>query len=497
MFFSTQGRLAAPPGWRARQTYDTMTRSMDAQPIEQTSLFGRLPPEWPEDLLPAIQTQAAASQRKVIVLDDDPTGTQTVHSVPVLTGWPIERLAEELRGASPAIYLLTNSRGLPAPEAQALNAETGARLVEARRRTGQDFVVVSRSDSTLRGHFPQELEALAAGLGQPFDAWLVVPFFVEGGRFTVGDVHYVAEGQWLTPAGQTEFARDQAFGYRSSNLREWVAEKTGGRVQAAEVASISLDVLRQEGPGAIARLLLNLPRGAICFCNAASYRDLEVLVAGLLEAEAAGKRYLYRTAASFVRVRAGIAPRPLLTRADLALPEQGAGLVVAGSYVPRTTAQLEALFNQTGIAPLEVRVERLLDETGRAGEIERVRKEANRLLAAGRDAAVYTSRRLAGAGSPERSLAIGQTVSDSMVAIVRGLETRPRYLLAKGGITSSDVATRGLGIQRAWVLGQILPGVPVWQSGPESRYTGLSYVVFPGNVGEPGALATIVSALAG
>lgn len=481
---------------------------MDIHPVEHTKLFESLPPEWPEALLSTIQAQVRASGRKIIVLDDDPTGTQTVHDVPVLTEWPVERLVDELQGDSPVIYLLTNSRGLPPREAQDLAAQTGARLAEARRRicslqssgslqdSGQDFVVVSRSDSTLRGHFPGEVAALAEGLGQDFDAWLVIPFFIEGGRYTVDDIHFVAEGQWLTPAGQTEFARDRAFGYRSSNLREWVAEKTDGRVTAAEVASISLADLRLGGPDRVTRRLLDLPRGAICICNAAGYRDLEVLVSGLLQAEAAGKRYLYRTAASFVRVRAGIAPRPLLTRADLALPAQNAGLVVAGSYVPKTSAQLETLFNQTGIEPVEVQVERLLDQETRAQEIERVQQSVNRLLTEGRDTAVFTSRKLISAEGIERNLAIGQVVSDSLVVIVRGLQTRPRYLLAKGGITSSDVATRGLGIRRAWVMGQILPGVPVWQSGPESRFPGLPYIVFPGNVGEADSLAKIVKILA-
>ena len=41
---------------------------------------------------------------------------------------------------------------------------------------------------------------------------------------------------------------------------------------------------------------------------------MEVFVRGLLAAEAAGKRFLYRTAASFVQVRAGIEPRSLAHR---------------------------------------------------------------------------------------------------------------------------------------------------------------------------------------
>jgi uncharacterized protein YgbK (DUF1537 family) len=467
---------------------------MDERSTNLNEINDRLPPEWHDDLLPAIQEKVRASGRKVIVLDDDPTGTQTVHSVPVLTGWPVEQLAEELRAGSPALYLLTNSRGMPLRRAQALNEETGARIAQACRQSGVSAVVASRSDSTLRGHFPGEVEALARGLGEAFDAWLLVPFFIEGGRYTIEDVHYVAEGDRLVPAGQTEFARDKTFGYHASNLREWVEEKTGGRIPAGEVDSVSLDTLRRGGPEAVTRQLLGLPKGAVCIANAAGYRDLEVLVLGLLEAEAAGMRCLYRCASSFVRVRAGIAPRPLLAPEELRLPQRGAGLVIAGSYVPKTSAQLETLFQQTAIAQVEVSVPRLLDGSTRGEEISRAARAANENLAAEQDCALFTSRDLVSTQDAEENLAIGQVVSDSLVAIVRGIETRPRYLLAKGGITSSVVASEGLGIRRAWVLGQALPGVPVWQSGPESRWPGLAAIIFPGNVGGADALARVVEA---
>jgi uncharacterized protein YgbK (DUF1537 family) len=491
---------------------------MDEKRIRQEELFGRLAGEWAEDLLPAIQAKVREAGRKVVALDDDPTGTQTVHGVAALTQWPVERLVEELERPEPVFYLLTNSRSLAKAEAEALNTITGERLRQAQEEAGRKIAVISRSDSTLRGHFPGEVAALAGGLGEAFDAWLVAPCFPEGGRYTVDDVHYVAEGEWLVPAGQTEFARDRSFGYRSSNLREWVAEKSGGAVRAEQVATISLADLRQGGPAEVTEKLLRLPRGSVCAANAVTYRDLEVLVLGLLEAEARGKRYLYRTAASFVRVRAGITPRALLTRAELNLPATGAGLVIAGSYVPRTSAQLEALFHQTKIRAVEVRVRRLLDADTRAGEIERARAAANRYLAAGEDTVVFTSRELvhaagqlpaaidlpaaevlpaAGETSEEANLAIGREISNGLVEIVRGLKTRPRYLLAKGGITSSDVVTRGLGIQRAVVLGQVLPGVPVWQGGAESRFPGLVTIVFPGNVGGPDALVRIVKEMRG
>ena len=461
---------------------------MSTQPIPKDAFLASLPQPWPASLLPAIQRQLAAGQRSLIVLDDDPTGTQTVYDLPVLTEWTVASLCTELARGTPTFYLLTNSRSLPLPAAQELNAEIGRNLVAAAQATGRDFAVVSRSDSTLRGHYPGETDALTAALGQQVDATLIIPFFLEGGRFTINDVHYVAEGDQLVPAAATPFARDAAFGYHNSDLRAWVEEKTGGRVAAAAVASVTIDDIRLGGPDAVTAKLLNLPAGAVCIVNCAGTRDMEVFVSGLLAAEATGRHFLYRTAATFVQVRAGLAPRTPLTAADLNLPKSGGGLIVVGSYVPKSTTQLNALLAQPDLVQVEVNVDALLADEQQAGEVARTIAATTAALQQGQDVVVYTSRRLVTGDDAVTSLAIGQRVSASLVALVQGLGVRPRYLIAKGGITSSDLATKALGVKRALVRGQILPGIPLWQIGAESRYPDLIYIVFPGNVGGDDAL---------
>jgi uncharacterized protein YgbK (DUF1537 family) len=275
-----------------------------------------------------------------------------------------------------------------------------------------------------------------------------------------------------------------------------VEEKSDGRIGAAAVGSISIEDIRRGGPERVAARLLELS-GSVCVVNAASDRDLAVFVQGLLTAEAQGRRFLYRTAASFVTLRAGIVPIPLLGRADLRLPEAGGGLIVVGSYVPKSAGQVATLLERSGLAAVEVDVVALLDDARQASEIDRAAQQVDVVLGRNEDVVLYTSRRLISGDDVASSLAIGQRISDSLVAIVRAIRVRPRYLLAKGGITSSDVATKGLDVKRALVLGQILPGVPVWQLGPESRHPGMAYIVFPGNVGGPGALAEIVGMLSG
>ncbi len=455
---------------------------------------GYLPPVWPESMLSAIRSEVDRGNTKIVVLDDDPTGTQTVHGVPVLTHWSEEALAAELLGNARAIYLLTNSRSLTSPQASELAEEIGRNLKRAASTAGVSLEIISRSDSTLRGHFPDEVDAMAQAMSTSGLPYLIIPCFFEGGRYTIDNIHYVAEGEWLIPAADTAYAKDAAFGYRSSNLRAWVDEKTDGRVSWDQVHTVSMENLRIGGPERVAQILAELPGGSACVVNAAEYRDLEVFVSGLLQAERQGYRYLIRSAASFVRVRAGIEARSLLSREDI-MPSRSSraagGLFVVGSYVPKSTDQAAHLKEQADIAAIEVRVKSLMDDDQRKIEIDRVRSEMNQWIGKGRDVVIYTSRDLvAGSDAPE-SLAIGQRVSDSLVDIVWGLSTQPSYLVAKGGITSSDLATEALGVRRATVLGQILPGVPAWRLGSESRYPGMTYIVFPGNVGEVDALSAI------
>ena len=468
---------------------------MSEPTLDKSAAFAALPAEWSEDLLPTIRQQAAQLHRKLVVLDDDPTGTQTVYDIPVLTEWSVASLAKELAAPEPVFYILTNSRSLPLAGAQALNAEIGRNLVAASAQSGCDFAVVSRSDSTLRGHFPGEVTALADAIQRSFDGLLIIPYFLEGGRFTIDDVHYVAEGDKLVPAAATPFAKDAAFGYHNSNLKAWVAEKSGGQVAAESVVSISLDDLRSGGPEQVAGKLLQLSNGVHAIVNCVTLRDMQVFVSGLLRAESQGKHFLYRTAASFVQMRAGLPTRPLLSAAQMNATSANGGLVVVGSYVPKTTGQLGALLASPQVAAIEVNVSALLDDGTQQGEISRASTLAEQLIRSGQDVVIYTSRTLISSDNAERSLQIGQRVSHSLVAIVNAIQTPPRYLIAKGGITSSDLATKALGIRRAMVMGQILPGVPVWQAGNESRHPGMPYIVFPGNVGGESALLDVVNQL--
>jgi uncharacterized protein YgbK (DUF1537 family) len=451
------------------------------------------------DALERIRERVAESGRRLIVLDDDPTGTQTVHDVPVLTAWSYSELRWALEQPNPVAYVLTNSRSLDEAEAAALNARIGRGLRQAAADSGREFVLVSRSDSTLRGHYPSETDALEQELRARPDGVILCPCFFEAGRVTVGDVQWVRQDERWVPASHTEFASDPTFGYSSSNLANWVEEKTRGRIAAGSVLSVGLPDIREGGPERVTELLLGVRDAQPVVVNAAEYADLEVFVLGLLEAESAGKTFLYRTGPSFVRVRGGIPEKGPLEARDLDRggPREGHGLILVGSHVGQTTRQLREAEKLDGLRSVELSVPRLLDPELRTVELDRVVQLVNETIPSA-DVLVYTSREVIGGFGSLSGLMVGSAVSTALVQVVRGVDRRMPlgFVVAKGGITSGDVAAKGLRVRHAEVAGQMLPGtVPAWILPADNDYPGLPYVVFPGNVGGPDALAKVIQKL--
>lgn len=473
--------------------------------IEPISLLGRWSAPDEAAAKDALQASFPAFRHKLVVLDDDPTGVQTVHDVPVYTDWRTETLKAGLESSSSLFFVLTNSRSFSSAKTRQVHREIAANLARASRETGCPFVLISRSDSTLRGHYPLETETLRQELESRlpirFDGEILLPFFPEGGRYTVNDIHYVRDGDHLVPAGLTEFARDTAFGYASSDLKAWCQEKTHGAYPAEHVVSITMEELRSRDYDSIRRKLLAVTGFGKVVVNAAAYADVEVFATAYLQALAAGKQFLFRGSAAVVKVLGNISDRPLLTRADLIRQETAAGgLIVVGSHVRKTTAQLEAL--KAGcpqIAYLCFDANAVFAPGGLEAERDRVLAAAEHAIRQGITAAVYTSRRViqAEAGNSEENLAVSVRISEAVTSLVARLSVRPAFLLAKGGITSSDIGVKALGVKKAVVRGQIAPGVPVWETGGESAFPHMPYVIFPGNVGDAHTLCTVVKTLLG
>ncbi|ARC58405.1 hypothetical protein AS850_15065 [Frondihabitans sp. 762G35] len=445
------------------------------------------------------------SGTRVVVLDDDPTGSQSVHGVPVLTAWSRSDLDWAFAQPGAGFFILTNTRGLNDDEARETIRAVEAAVAEAAGSASVDYTLIARSDSTLRGHYPLETDVLvdrARDAGKPYGALLLAPAYIAAGRVTAGDVHYVQDGDTFVPVASTSYAQDATFGFVSSDIREYVEERTRGGIPASAVVSIGLDDIRVGGPTRVRDILLDCRDAVPVVVNALDDSDLDVVTLGLLLAQEQGARVLCRTGPSFVASRLGMAQREPLTSSEV-FPQgdrPGHGLVVVGSHVELTTRQVARLrADVEGLAVVEASVPRLLDPDQAEAELLRCEHELVAALGTG-EALLVSSRERIVADSGHDSLVIAQTVSRALVRLTRtAVASCPiRWVLAKGGITSSDTATEGLGIRRAVVAGQLFDGiVSVWlnRSDDQDALLGLPYIVFAGNVGDEASLAEAVTLL--
>ena len=438
--------------------------------------------------------------KKNIVLDDDPTGVQTVNGIHVYTDWSEESIAAGFAEEQDMFFILTNSRAFSAQYTKEVHQTIAERVMAESKKTGREFMIISRSDSTLRGHYPLETETLCKTLeqesGKTIDGEVLMPFFKEGGRFTIGDVHYVQEGDYLVPAGETEFAKDKTFSYTKSNLAEYVEEKTKGAFKAAAVTCISLDDLRAVAVDKIVEQLMAVKDFNKVIVNAVDYVDVKVFAIAMIRAMKAGKTFMFRTAAAWTKVIGGVPDKALLTKEELVVPgNTNGGLIIIGSHVKKTTDQLAKLKELKDVKFIEFNHMLVLEPEKLEAELRRVVGDVEQAIENGQTVAVYTGRKRFDAGSEEESLRVSVKISEAITSIVSRLSIQPAFLIAKGGITSSDVGTKGLSVKRALVLGQVAPGIPVWKTGAESKFPGMSYIIFPGNVGAVTTLRDIVAKL--
>ncbi|MBP5239679.1 MAG: hydroxyacid dehydrogenase [Oscillospiraceae bacterium] len=464
--------------------------------------LSRYPPH-AGDTRTELASALAGMKRKIVVLDDDPTGVQTVNGIYVYTAWDTGTMLEAFRSPEQMFFILTNSRGLTVPESRRQHEEIARNLAAASNASGIDYLLLSRGDSTLRGHWPMETEVLRNTLepltGKQYDGEVIYPFFPEGGRYTVNSVHYVRQGELLVPAGQTEFAKDKSFGYEASSLPAWCEEKSAGRYPAGACCRIDLPLLRSGDSDRIAAKLASVKRFEKIVVDSIDYEDTAVFVTALCRALEDGKEFLFRCAAALPKVLGSVPDRPLLKREDLLdADNRNGGIILVGSHVDRTSRQLAALRESAcPIAFLEFNQHRVLESGGLEDEADRVLRQAEALLSTGKSVAVYTRRERLDLDSADsdRQLQISVRISDALTGIIGNLSVRPSFIVAKGGITSSDIGTKALHVRKALVKGQIRPGIPVWQTGEESKFPGLPFVIFPGNVGDDLDLLRIADTL--
>ncbi|WP_284977050.1 four-carbon acid sugar kinase family protein [Arthrobacter sp. efr-133-TYG-104] len=491
--------------------------------ILEAEILAGFPPEIriPAQLVAdAVAASSVTSPRVLVVLDDDPTGTQSVADLPVLTRWDeadfIWAFAHIRENRTrPAVYVLTNTRSLDPEEAASRNQEIVRNALAAAATAGLMLGFISRSDSTLRGHYPLEPDVIAATIavetGETTDGVVIAPAFPDAGRVTIGGVHYMRgsgeDSGTLTPVAETEFAKDASFGFANSELAKYVEEKSQGRFPANHVIVLDLAIIRAGAAAndpaisanAIADALEPATNSTPIVADIVTENDFRALALGLEEAERRGKKLLYRVGPPFVRGRIGQEIRAALTPDEAYAgdsPSTAGGLIVVGSHIGVTTRQLNHLTaGHRSARTVEIDVEQVLGAEADA-YIAMVASDVVDALHQG-DVIVHTSRLLIKTDDSAASLKIARTVSAAVVAVVnRTLKAfPPRFVIAKGGITSSDVATRGLEIRHAVVRGPMLPGiVSLWEpvDGPAK---GIPFIVFAGNVGNDQSLTDVTRKL--
>ena len=468
-----------------------------------------------------LQQEIQKDRHQIIVLDDDPTGVQTVHDVSVYTGWDIDSIREGFREQKKLFFILTNSRSFTEEQTIRAHQEIIRNIEQVSQEEKVPFLLISRGDSTLRGHFPLETQILQEGMeriGQiRIDGEILCPFFQEGGRFTFQNIHYVKYGEELVPAAQTEFARDETFGYHSSNLCDYVEEKTKGEYSAESCLTIPLSLLQGEQYDEVEKILLQAAHFQKIIVNALEEKDTEVFCIAMYRAMRKGRHFLVRCAASFVKAISGQESRPYLTGEQM-LPQEAepeispqttrqpslqaaaeilqrkhGGIIAIGSHTEKTTLQMEELRKLPDMVFLEMNSDLVLIPGALEKEVEQLLIQEEKLISQGKSVVVSTRRKLLKVehDTPQDALLRSVKISDALQNCVGKLNVRPAFVIAKGGITSSDIGVKALHVRRATVLGQAGPGIPVWRLGAESLFPGIAYVIFPGNVGEKDSLRKV------
>ncbi len=405
--------------------------------------------------------KALSPKTRMVVFDDDPTGIQTVHSCLLVTDWSDENIRMAMRDEEPFFYILTNTRALTAEEARKTLTSALDAVIRVNQEFGYRLICVSRSDSCLRGHFPLETNVMRETLAaHGYRIWPKVPFapaFIESGRFTIDGTHYMRDGEKLIPVSESEFARDNVFGYKNAHLEDYIIEK-GGKPEDYEIV------------------------------NAKTYEELNSFRDSLFKTiEGEVYSVVIRTSSSLPRAMSGIDDKAFLSKEDLKINAKGSGVYVVGSHVKKTTDQLNELLKSDGLKGIELPIEEILHDSEVL--MQKTLDSIQTLSDQGITPVIYTARKEVRIDDPDKRQHLGQTVSNFLVEIVRRLPICPNYVVAKGGITSHDILTKGLAVKTARVMGQVINSVPCVMTEK------FPYIIFPGNVGGVQSLREIYEKL--
>ncbi len=433
---------------------------------------------------------------KIIIFDDDPTGSQTVYGCPLLLNWDEQTLEKAFTQSSPLIFILANTRSLSSALAVKKTREICSSIKKFFLRQGyskDDYFYISRGDSTLRGHGVLEPAILAEELG-PFDATFHIPAFLEGGRTTENGIHYLNG----IPVHTTDFGRDNTFGFSTSDLAKWIEEKSFGKIHAenilhVEIKQLEMAFTNEDGFKSLLSFLSKLENNISVVVDAKLPYHLETL-ARAIKVVSKEKRFLFRTAASFIKSLSELPSNPNDTSDLVSLKSKNndlkykPGLIVVGSHMKLATDQLEVLLKDNSCEGLEIPVSKLADIFALEDFKEEILELEDILLSKIDDIldikkvpVLYTTREEMKFSSCSKRMNFGLELAEFMAILVRKITHKFGYIISKGGITTQLLLQKGLSFNQVDLKGQILPGLSIVTS--NSDQYDLPVVTFPGNLG--------------
>ena len=356
---------------------------------------------------------------------------------------------------------------------------------------------MSRGDSTLRGHGFLEPLLLEDNFG-PFDATFHIPAFLEGGRTTVNGVHLL-DGK---PVHTTSFSKDRVFGFSSSSLAHWLEEKSHGLISSTNVQSVSTHELNKAFTSDNSFLfdrLNSLQNNVPVTVDASDYRHLTIF-AECIRLLHYRKRFLFRSAASFLKALADPGLQPLEPSALVDLRRRNPdgqflpGFIMVGSHVPLSDLQVDYLLQQTACTGVEISVHQFIDALNSPAsdqviaDIESsLTSRLKNLLLSGVTPVLFSSRGEVILSSEEANRALSRELSQSMSRIAAALVSEIGYIICKGGTTTQTYLSFGLKLTSVYLEGQLLPGLSMVRAttGPSKD---LPILTFPGNLGSSSTL---------
>ena len=438
---------------------------------------------------------------KFVVIDDDPTGSQTVHDCLLLLKWDYSTLVKGFESESNLFFILANTRSLKENDAKLTIEEIckNLKVVINSEKYEEEIIFISRGDSTLRGHNFLEPNSINSCLG-PFDATFHIPAFIEGKRLTINGLHFVDQ----IPIEQTIFARDKIFGYETSNVKNLLFQKSKSQINEDDIQNLflsDLEILNNEENNIVFKKLKNFKNNKHVIIDVENYSQLKKF-SSIIKKLTKQKKFLFRTAASFI---SSISEKKSNTKDErfffnLRLRDKEKrflpGLVIVGSYVELSTIQLKNLLKISNCEPIELDVFEFFKITSLKDNQERRKLFKNKLLREirfsfeqGKTPVLFTSRKFMCLDYSEQ-FNFFNSLAFFIAELVADLKFEIGYLISKGGITTNVILSNGLNADYVYLEGQILTGISVVTYNLKNGEK-LPIVTHPGNIGTKDSLVNI------